>query len=125
VVSRDGAAVTGHVSVVRAYRVTGMSHHLAADSSRHVAHLLNISAAEYFGLSPDFEYGKIWFHADNKWPSRVFGGFARQLRDSSQSELRANMHLTLPTGADFGAGADDLEIVEADAATWPPSSTTS
>lgn len=113
VVSRDGNQVTGHVSVVRAYRHTGMTHHLAADSGRHVAHLLNISAAEYFGLSPDLEYGKIWFHADNKWPARVFGGFARTMRDSSQSELRANVHLTLPTGAHFGRSLPDVEVVEA------------
>ncbi len=114
VVSRDHAgALVGHVSGVRAYRHTWMSQHLAAQPSKHVAHLLNLGAAEYFGQNPDLEFFKIYFHADNKWPARVFGGFARMLRDSSQSELRSYRHVTLPTDSAPLPGPTGIDVLEA------------
>ncbi|HXU73605.1 MAG TPA: PilZ domain-containing protein [Polyangia bacterium] len=122
VVSRDGEGqLVGHVSGVRAYSRTWMSQHLAAQPSKHVAHLLNLGAAEYFGQNPDLEYFKIFFDSYNKWPARVFGGFARMLRDSSQSELRSYRHMILstaevlptPLGIDvLEASPDDLAAVE-------------
>ena len=122
VVSRDPeGGLVGHVSGVRAYSRTWMSQHLAAQPSKHVAHLLNLGAAEYFGQNPDLEFFKIYFDSYNKWPARVFGGFARMLRDSQQSELRSYRHVVLataqtlpsPIGIDvLEASTDDLGIVE-------------
>jgi len=114
VISRDGeGTLLGHVSGVRAYRHTWMSQHLAAQPSKHVAHLLNLGTAEYFGQNPDLEFFKIYFHADNKWPARVFGGFARMLRDSSQSELRSYRHVTLPTDGQALAAQSSIDVLEA------------
>ena len=71
--------------------------------------------------NPDLEYFKIYFDSFNKWPARVFGGFAQMLRDSSQSELRSYRHVILstaqtlpaPLGIDvLEASTDDLAIVE-------------
>lgn len=113
VVARDGEAVVGHVAVIRVYRHTWMSHHLAARSSHHVAHLLNMGAADYFGLNPDLEYCKIFFQPDLRWPSRVFGGFARTLRDSTQSVLREFRHVTLPTAQPIAPLPEGIEVIEA------------
>jgi hypothetical protein len=121
VVAREGGALAGHVSGVRAYRHTWVAQHLTALPTVHVGHLLNLGAAEYFCQNPDFEYFKIYFHADNKWPARVFGGFARTLRDPQLSELRLYRHLAVrtdapppaPAGIDvLEASADDLAAVE-------------
>jgi hypothetical protein len=118
----DAGALVGHVSGVRAYRHTWMAQHLTARPTVHIGHMLNLGAAEYFCQNPDFEYFKIYFHADNKWPARVFGGFARMQRDSERSVLRSYRHLALrtdavvapsPAGIDvLEASADDLAIVE-------------
>jgi hypothetical protein len=100
-----------------------MSQHLAATSSRHVSHLLNLGAAEYFGQNPDLEYFKIFFQRDIRWPSRVFGGFARTLRNVSQSNLREFRHIKFstsealacerPNGVEvMEASPEDLALVE-------------
>ncbi|MGZ3404988.1 MAG: PilZ domain-containing protein, partial [Polyangia bacterium] len=113
VVAREDGALVGHVSGVRAYRHTWMAQHLTARPTVHVGHLLNLGAAEYFCQNPDFEYFKIYFHADNKWPARVFGGFARMLRDPQQSELRIYRHLALRTDAPLPPAADGVDVLEA------------
>jgi len=122
VVAREDGELAGHVSGVRAYRHTWVAQHLTALPTVHVGHLLNLGAAEYFCQNPDFEYFKIYFHADNKWPARVFGGFARTLRDPQLSELRLYRHLAVrtdapppptPVGIDvLEASTDDLAAVE-------------
>ena len=119
-----GGQLVGHVSGVRAYRHTWMAQHLTARPSIHVGHVLNLGAAEYFCQNPDFEFFKIFFHADNSWPARVFGGFARTQRDPQLSELRLYRHLAVrtdapelrpaaPIGIDvLEAAPDDLATVE-------------
>lgn len=113
VVAREGDQLTGHVSGVRAYRHTWMAQHLTARPTVHVGHLLNLGAAEYFCQNPDFEYFKIYFHADNRWPARVFGGFARQLRDPLQSELRLYRHLALRTDVSLMPTPHGVDVLEA------------
>jgi hypothetical protein len=123
VVARHEGALVGHVSSVRIYEQTWMSQHLAATSSRHVSHLLNLGAAEYFGQNPDLEYFKIFFQRDIRWPSRVFGGFARTLRNVSQSNLKEFRHIKFSTGEPLAfeqpagievmeASPEDLALVE-------------
>jgi PilZ domain-containing protein len=114
VVARHDGELAGHVSSVRVYQQTWMSQHLAATSSRHVSHLLNLGAAEYFGHNPDLEFFKIYFQRDIRWPSRVFGGFARTLRNVTQSNLREFRHLTFSTSEPLPmARPDDVEVMEA------------
>jgi hypothetical protein len=114
VVARHDGALAGHVSSIRVYNRTWMSQHLAATSSRHVSHLLNLGAAEYFGQNPDLEYFKIFFQSEIRWPARVFGGFARTLRDTRQSDLRELRHVTLSAVTPLkDAAPGDLEVMEA------------
>jgi hypothetical protein len=99
-----------------------MPTHLAALPTKHVGHLLNLGAADYFLQTADFEFFKIYFHADSKWPARIFGGFARMQRDATQSNLRAYRHVMLSTDVPLGelpigidvieASEDDLAVVE-------------
>ncbi|MCU1283494.1 MAG: hypothetical protein JWM53_7040 [bacterium] len=122
VVARENGTLIGHVSGIRAYRNTWMPTHLAALPTKHVGHLLNLGAADYFLQTADFEFFKIYFHADSKWPARIFGGFARMQQDSTQSDLRGYRHVMLstdeplppaPLGIDvLEASTDDLAVVE-------------
>jgi hypothetical protein len=122
VVARENGTLIGHVSGIRAYRHTWMPTHLAALPTKHVGHLLNLGAADYFLQTTDFEYFKIYFHADSKWPARIFGGFARMQTDPTLSDLRGFRHVMLPTdeaplpapvGIDvLEAASDDLATVE-------------
>ena len=113
VVAREEGAVAGHVSGVRAYRQTWVAQHLTTRPAVHVGHLLNLGAAEYFCQTPDFEFFKIYFHADNKWPARVFGGFARTLRDLQLSDLRLYRHLAVQTDAPLPSAPDGIDVLEA------------
>jgi len=122
VVAREDGALIGHVSGIRAYRHTWMPTHLAALPTKHVGHLLNLGAADYFLQTTDFEFFKIYFHADSKWPARIFGGFARMQTDPALSDLRGFRHVMLPTDAAplpapvgidvLEASPDDLAVVE-------------
>ncbi len=122
VVARENGTLVGHVSGIRAYRHTWMPTHLAALPTKHVGHILNLGAADYFLQTADFEYFKIYFHADSKWPARIFGGFAKMQRDATQSDLRGYRHLLMatdgplppaPVGIDvIEASSDELAIVE-------------
>lgn len=122
VVARENGTLIGHVSGIRVYRNTWMPTHLAALPTKHVGHLLNLGAADYFLQTADFEFFKIYFHADSKWPARIFGGFARMQRDPTQSDLRGYRHVLLatdtslppaPLGIDvLEAAPDDLAVVE-------------
>ncbi len=94
---RHQGALAGYVSVVRAYDKTWWVQHLAADPGPHRApYLLNMGAAELFGQGGETEYFKAAFFADNKWPARIFGRFARRIDDARVSVLRGFMPATLP-----------------------------
>ena len=113
VVSRENGTLIGHVSGIRAYRQTWMPTHLAALPTKHVGHLLNLGAADYFLQTADFEYFKIYFHADSKWPARIFGGFARMQRDPTQSHLRGYRHVMLSTEPSTAAPPVGIDVMEA------------
>jgi len=113
VVARENGTLIGHVSGIRAYRNTWMPTHLAALPTKHVGHLLNLGAAEYFLQTTDFEYFKIYFHADSKWPARIFGGFAKMQSDPTLSDLRAFRHVMMPTDAPLPPAPVGIDVLEA------------
>jgi hypothetical protein len=97
VVLRKEGAVVGHISSVRSYRRTYSIQHLAARAGRQAGLVLSVGNAEYLMQNLDFDYIKMWFHASNPFPARVFGGFARKILDPDLCVARAYAHVTLPT----------------------------
>ncbi len=88
VVEHEGTLV-GHVSMFLAYRSTWFVQQLAVQpTSARSVFALNQSAADLFGQLPELRHIKIAFFADNSWPSRVFGSFARAIDDGRTSVLR-------------------------------------
>jgi hypothetical protein len=113
VVAREQGRVVGHVSGLRIYRQTFMSHHLAALPGKHSGHILNLAQTEYLGQNPDIEYGRIWFHVDNRWPARVFGGFANKIVDRSLSVTRTYGLAMVPVDRPMPPLAPRIEVMEA------------
>lgn len=121
VVHHDDKLV-GYVSAVRCHSRTWFVQQLAADPGPHRApYLLNMGAAELFAQLTDIEYFKIAFFADNRWPARVFGRFARRISDPRHSILRAFYIATLhlePTRHAY-LEAPDVRVAEATAEQLP------
>jgi hypothetical protein len=80
--------IYGHISMVRAYERAWMIHHHAASALRNqrtgfmvlklIMHYLN----DMHRLpSANMDYAMCYFRSENKFPDRVFGGFARELND--------------------------------------------
>jgi hypothetical protein len=94
---RSGPVLQGHLSAVKAYRGTWMMQHLAArkDGRGHLsaARILNQGIMEYLDQNPDMEWIKAYFRPNNKFPARVFGGFAKKLKDPNVSDLRTYNYL--------------------------------
>ena len=112
VIVREKERVIGHVSGVRAYRRTWMSQHLCALNGKQAGALLNLGQAEYFGQNPDLEYFKISFRPDNRWPARVFGGFARNVTDPRLSDLRTYDYFQIPL--DWSSPVEaSIEVIDA------------
>jgi hypothetical protein len=104
-----------HGSSVRVYRRTVVLQHLAGTSRlshRPPPQVLNLGLAEYLAQSIDLEYLKFYFRPDNKWPSRVFGNFARKISDRQLSDLRTFAYFALPTGTELPTDGQ-IRVVEA------------
>jgi hypothetical protein len=105
--------MVGYASGLRAYRNTWMNQHLAASAGGRGGRLLNFGV--YFSQNVDLEYCKIFYRPENRWPARVFGGFARNISDPQISDLRLFSYFTLPTDSDLIPAVPGIEVVEADA----------
>ncbi|MGA9522041.1 MAG: PilZ domain-containing protein [Myxococcaceae bacterium] len=90
-------SIQGHLSTFRAYRNTWVVQHLATrregPGRLAAARMLNVGTVEYLEQIPEMEWLKIYLRPNNKYPARVFGGFARRIADSSISDLRTYSYL--------------------------------
>lgn len=81
--------IYGHISMMRAYERTWMIHHHAAQAMKNkrtgfmvlkqIMHYLNDT---HRLPSAKMDYVMAYFRPENKFPDRVFGGFARALGDA-------------------------------------------
>jgi len=91
---QDRGAILGHLAMVRFFRDAWMIHHHAARKAvtiragvavlEQVGHYLNELANFYFA---HLRYVYCYYRPDNKFPSRVFGGFAREEKDPAACSL--------------------------------------
>jgi hypothetical protein len=85
---QDRGVILGHMAMVRFYQNSWLIHHHAARKSvslkaglavlEQISHYLN-ELGNFFFAHLQFVY--CYYRPDNKFPNRVFGGFARQQRD--------------------------------------------
>ncbi len=108
----DEGTIVGHISSLRVYDRSWMSQHLAASAGRHAGSLLNFGQLEVFDQNPDLEYFKCFFRPENKWPARMFGTFAKTVKDARLSDLRSYAYFVVPLTVAVEAPTD-IEVVEA------------
>jgi hypothetical protein len=115
-VVRDQGEIVGHVAGLQAYPRTWMLHHLAGLPGHQAAGLLSVASMERLLHEPSCEYMRMWFLSSARFPSRVFGGFARKLANGPLSDVRTYAHAMLPTDDRWAFTAPGVEVGEPDAA---------
>ena len=124
---QDKGTIYGHMAMLRFYESAWMIHHHAARKSTlnkaglivldQIGRMINDSHRLY---SLHMDYMICYYRPENKFPSRVFGGAVKSIKDSKGCSLddfaylhfrhTARSQLQLPAGWQINeAGADDLQ----------------
>jgi len=99
----DKGAIQGHLSMIRFYENTWMIHHHAG-TGRQAAGLAVLNEARtyiydcYYLYSSHMDYLICYFRPNNRFPNRVFGGFARSLGNPKHCSLDSFAYLTFNAG---------------------------
>ncbi len=95
--------IYGHISMVRAYERTWLIQHHAAMSIENklagfvvLRQIMLFANGMYQLSSAKMDYAICYFRPENKFPDRVFGGFARDFNNSQACSLDLFTYLTLP-----------------------------
>jgi len=95
--------IYGHISMIRAYERTWLlQHHAARSTESKLAGFAVLRQMMFFthGLyqlsSARMDYVISYFRPENKFPNRVFGGFARDFNNPQACSLDLFTYLTLP-----------------------------
>ena len=91
---QENGRITGHMSMIRAYRKTWMiQHHAAVASGNRRAGFVVLNQIMQFLQdihrlpSTRTDYVMCYFRPENRFPDRIFGGFARDLGDPLSCSL--------------------------------------
>ena len=113
---QDRGVIFGHMSMIRSYAETWLIHHHAADRSGYgmagVAVLDQVSQyINEFQLhrSTHMDYVMCYYRQENRFPSRVFGGVARDVANPKGSSIDAFAYLHLPEFE--GEGSEPYQIL--------------
>lgn len=97
--------IYGHISMLRAYERTWMVHHHAARplDGRPIGLVVLKQLIYYLNdfrrvPSANMDYVITYFRPENKFPARVFGGFAKDHGNPRHCSLDLFTYLTYPTG---------------------------
>jgi hypothetical protein len=97
--------IYGHMSMIRAYERAWMIHHHAArpiDNKMPGLQVLKQMILFLYGMyhlpSAKMDYVLCYFRPENKFPERVFGGFAREINNPQICSLDLFSYVTFPVG---------------------------
>lgn len=106
---QDNGRIYGHISMLRAYERTWMVHHHAARSmgGRSMGLIVLKQLIYYLNdlrrlPSANMDYVITYFRPGNKFPERIFGGFAKEEANPQHCSLDLFTYLTYPTGTRYG-----------------------
>ena len=98
--------ISGHISMIRAYERTWLIQHHAARSTENklagfavLRQMMLFLNGMYQLSSAQMDYVICYFRPENKFPDRVFGGFARDINNSQACSLDLFTYLTLPAAS--------------------------
>jgi hypothetical protein len=101
----ENGRIYGHMSMLRAYERTWMIHHHAARAMENklpgfhvLKHVILFGTGMYHLPSAKMDYVLCYFRPENKFPDRVFGGFARELKNPRICSLDLFSYMTFPVG---------------------------
>jgi hypothetical protein len=97
--------IYGHMSMLRAYERAWLIHHHAARPMHNklpgfqiLKHMILFLYGMYHLPSANMDYVMCFFRPENKFPDRVFGGFARELNNPRICSLDLFSYVTFPVG---------------------------
>lgn len=100
---QDKGIIHGHMSTIRFYENTWLIHHHASSRSGHgragvvVLDQIGRYVNEFHSLhSTHMNFVMCYFRPNNKFPNRVFGGFAKDLSNPKGSSLDSFAYFHLP-----------------------------
>ena len=100
--------ILGHMAMVRFYDNAWMIHHHAASKSESMKagmvvlkQISNYINELHHFSSAHLKYVYCYFRPENKFPNRIFGGFAQQLNDQQGSSTRHLCLFSLPKVQDL------------------------
>jgi len=95
--------IYGHISMIRAYERTWLIQHHAAMSIENklagfvvLRQIMLFANGMYQLSSAQMDYSICYFRPENKFPDRVFGGFARDFNNLQACSLDLFTYLTMP-----------------------------
>jgi hypothetical protein len=115
VVFHEDRRLYAHISAVRSHSRSFVVQHLAALprlKSGQGPRAVNLGITEFLAQDQHLDFGKSYFRPDNKWPARVFGGYARRVTDRQRSDLRMHDYLVYPTTMELPE-TPGLRVIEA------------
>jgi PilZ domain len=99
----ENGRIYGHMSMIRAYERAWMIHHHAARPMENklpgfqiLKHMMLFVYGMYHLPSAKMDYVFCYFRPENKFPDRVFGGFAREMKDPRICSLDLFSYVTFP-----------------------------
>ena len=97
--------IYGHMSMLRAYEHAWLIHHHAARPMHNklpgfqiLKQMILFLYGMYHLPSANMDYVMCFFRPENKFPDRVFGGFARELKNPRICSLDLFSYMTFPVG---------------------------
>ena len=101
----ENGRIYGHMSMLRAYERAWLIHHHAARPMHNklpgfqiLKHMMLFLYGMYHLPSANMDYVMCFFRPENKFPDRVFGGFARELNNPRICSLDLFSYMTFPVG---------------------------
>jgi hypothetical protein len=89
--------IDAHVCGLKVYSGTWILQHLAARPGGKQlmtrGRALSLAIIRHMEQLPDNEWIKIWYRPANRWPSRVYGSFARRIADPALSMLKVHNYM--------------------------------
>lgn len=113
-VVRDEHKLDAQISMLRAYEQTWMVHHLAAlpltSRDTNASAQVTLALTYYGQLRSDIHWAKMFFRPNNPWPSRVFGGFFKLIKDKPTCDYRVFHYLTASTNGPSPELSDQVQV---------------
>jgi hypothetical protein len=112
-IQMDKGAIQGHLSMIRFYQNTWMMHHHASTGEQGAGLAVLREVTDYVNdyrylYSSHMDYLICYFRPNNRFPNRMFGGFARVLNNLQECSVDSFAYFNLEPPVEAPVGGDCL-----------------